>query len=116
MTYELGILGAGNMAEAIARGVTQTGLFQPSQLIAADVNPQRRELFEKQLGIRAVEDNLEFATNWRVIRTMPNTPMLVGEGMVGIAGGTHATDADLADARRIFEAAADVVEVTEDKL
>jgi pyrroline-5-carboxylate reductase len=47
---------------------------------------------------------------------MPNTPMLVGEGMVAIAKGGHATDADLATARRVFEASADVIEVAEDKI
>jgi pyrroline-5-carboxylate reductase len=47
---------------------------------------------------------------------MPNTPMLVGEGMVAIARGTHATPADLAAARRIFEASADVIDVDEEQL
>jgi pyrroline-5-carboxylate reductase len=47
---------------------------------------------------------------------MPNTPMLVGEGMVAIAPGTHATPADLAAARRIFEASADVIDVREDQI
>jgi len=37
MTYELGIIGAGNMAEAIVRGVLKAGLFTPQQLIASDV-------------------------------------------------------------------------------
>ena len=168
MAYELGILGAGNMAEAIARGVTHAGVFRPEQIIAADVSPQRRELFQNELKIRAVEQNAEVARQsrilllsvkpqqmadalggvgkvidpaaalivsiaagvgtatierhlgagrpWRVVRTMPNTPMLVGEGMVAIARGANATAEDLAIARRIFEAAASVIEVREDQL
>src|SRR6185312_16850784 len=51
MDHELGIIGAGNMAEAIARGVVQSGVFRANQIIAADVSAARRELFEKQLGI-----------------------------------------------------------------
>ena len=47
---------------------------------------------------------------------MPNTPMLVGEGMVAMAAGTHATAQDMAAARRIFESAASVIEVSEDKI
>lgn len=39
----------------------------------------------------------------RVIRAMPNTPCLVGEGMVVIARGAHASAADLDLARTIFE-------------
>jgi pyrroline-5-carboxylate reductase len=167
MPYELAILGAGNMAEAIALGVLVKKVFTPDQMIAADPVEARRELFTKQLGIRSLTDNAEAARDakvlllstkpyqmkealapvgkvmnektlvisiaagitsraiadalgsgrkWRVIRTMPNTPMLVGEGVVGMAAGENATTDDLATARRIFEAAADVIEVPEDKI
>src|SRR5687768_17429866 len=138
MPYELGIIGAGNMAEAIVRGVLRGGLFRPDQMIAADVSPQRRALFQDQLHVRAVEDNADAAREsatlllsvkpqqvadalagigrvlspsaavisimagigtasierhlggdrpWRVVRCMPNTPMLVGEGMAALAPG-----------------------------
>ncbi len=63
-----------------------------------------------------IEKHLGAARPWRVIRTMPNTPMLVGEGVVGMAPGTHATKDDLATARRIFESAAQVVDVPEDQI
>jgi pyrroline-5-carboxylate reductase len=63
-----------------------------------------------------IERHLGGGRAWRVVRTMPTTPMLVGEGMAALAPGKHATPADLADARRLFESAASVVEVTEDKL
>ena len=39
----------------------------------------------------------------RVVRTMPNTPALVDAGATAIAPGTHATDEDVALARRIFD-------------
>jgi len=42
--------------------------------------------------------------------------MLVGEGVVGMAAGEHATRDDLLTARRIFEAAAEVIDVPEDKI
>jgi pyrroline-5-carboxylate reductase len=168
MTYELGIIGAGNMAEAIVRGVLKAGLLKPSQIIAADMAPARHELFEKQLGVKAVQDNSTAARDarnlllsvkpqhaaaalagigsvidpgetrvisimagigtayiekhlggsrpWRVVRTMPNTPMLVGEGMAAICGGAHATPEDVSEARKLFEVAATVIDVTEDKM
>jgi pyrroline-5-carboxylate reductase len=47
---------------------------------------------------------------------MPNTPMLVGEGMVAVAAGRHATPKDVAAARRIFEASAEVIEVAEGQI
>jgi len=49
----------------------------------------------------------------RLIRAMPNTPMLVGAGAVGLCRGKWATDADLALARSIFESSAVVVAVDE---
>jgi pyrroline-5-carboxylate reductase len=50
----------------------------------------------------------------RVIRAMPNTPILVGQGAVAIAKGRHATAADAARARTLFESAASVIEVEEE--
>jgi pyrroline-5-carboxylate reductase len=165
--YELGIIGAGNMAEAIARGVLRARLFRADQLIAADLAPARRELFTRELGATAVESNEEVARQsrilllsvkpqqmaqalagigaaldpaalvisiaagvrsasiekhlgggraWRVVRVMPNTPMLVGDGMSALAPGSHATPQDLASARRIFQSAGAVLEVGEDKM
>ncbi|MFT3916903.1 MAG: pyrroline-5-carboxylate reductase [Anaeromyxobacteraceae bacterium] len=40
----------------------------------------------------------------RIVRTMPNTPALVGAGATALARGSHATDADLAEVKRLFEA------------
>lgn len=167
MAVELGILGSGNMAEAIARGVIRSRLLRPDQILAADPSSQRRAMFSEQLGIQTTQDNREVARearmlllsvkpqqmkevlatigpvartdtllisiaagissrfiethlgggrNWRVIRTMPNTPMLVGEGMVALARGRHASEADAEAARKLFEAAADVIELAEEKL
>jgi pyrroline-5-carboxylate reductase len=49
----------------------------------------------------------------RVVRAMPNTPMLVGRGMAGICAGKHATDADMETAERVLGAAAEVIRVPE---
>ena len=139
MAYHLGIIGAGNMAEAIVRGVVRGKIIAADQIIAADISPARRELFDRELGVRAVETNGEVVrakprclllsvkpqqmasvlaglsadlpaetliisiaagissafiaehlgsrSAWRVIRTMPNTPMLVGQGMVAVLRG-----------------------------
>jgi pyrroline-5-carboxylate reductase len=167
MGHELGIIGAGNMAEAIARSVLGKGMLRKEQLIAADVSPARRELFSRELGVSAVEENVAAARDakmvllsvkpqqmkdvlagigavmgaqtlvisiaagissgfiekhlgggkaWRVIRAMPNTPMLVGQGMVALARGKDASETDLAAARRIFEAGAAVLELGEEKM
>ncbi len=167
MAYELAIIGAGNMAEAIVHGVLSQNVFRPEQIVAADLVPQRRALFEQQFKIKTVADNLEAARDahtlllsvkpqqmqvalagigsvirpealilsiaagigtayierhlgprgrFRVVRAMPNTPMLVGEGMVALARGSCASPSDIDAARNIFESAADVIEVSEDKM
>jgi len=167
MAHELAIIGAGVMAEAIARGIVSAGTFPANQIIAADLSIQRRELFQKEFGIAVVERAEDAVRGakilllcvkpyqmeavleeiWpdidektlvisiaagissgliekklgqgkprRVIRSMPNTPMLVGCGMVAIAPGAHATDEDMAAARRLFESGAKVLQTTEDKI
>jgi len=49
----------------------------------------------------------------RVIRTMPNTAAIALAGATAIAPGTHASDEDLAVARRLFEATGRVVVLDE---
>lgn len=51
-----------------------------------------------------------------VVRAMPNTPALVGEGAAAIAGGTTAEEADLAWAEGILGAVGIVVRVPEHQL
>lgn len=48
-----------------------------------------------------------------VVRAMPNTPAIVGEGMTVICRGTHATADHLARARHIFEAVGKCLPVDE---
>jgi len=52
------------------------------------------------IPIAAIEGKLPKA---RVVRTMPNTPALVGAGATAIAAGGHATQDDLQAAKRIFD-------------
>ncbi|WP_052129138.1 pyrroline-5-carboxylate reductase [Clavibacter michiganensis] len=51
-----------------------------------------------------------------VVRSMPNTPSLVGRGVAGLAAGTRSTPEDLALARSVFATVGDVVEVPEDRI
>jgi pyrroline-5-carboxylate reductase len=164
----IGFIGAGNMAEAIARGLLRTAVYQPSDIRATDPNPERQRVFSDDLGIecadncqkaaggadivilavkpfimaealqqlapslkqgalvisiaagissRFIEDTLSAANAAvRVVRVMPNTPMLVGKGMSALARGRLATEHDLIAAERIFSAGGATVRVTEDLL
>ena len=52
----------------------------------------------------------------RVVRVMPNTPALVGEGAAGIAAGEFATDADLQIAEDLMGAVGTAVVVEEEEI
>jgi pyrroline-5-carboxylate reductase len=49
----------------------------------------------------------------RVMRVMPNTPALVGEGATAVARGSNATDKDVQLTRHIFDSVGITVEVDE---
>lgn len=51
-----------------------------------------------------------------VLRSMPNTPSLVGRGVTGLAAGTHADAAAIAVVRRLFETVGTVIEVPESQI
>jgi len=52
----------------------------------------------------------------RVIRAMPNTPCLVGAGMVVLAPGSTATDEDLQRAEAVFSSLARVIRLDEEHM
>lgn len=51
-----------------------------------------------------------------VLRSMPNTPAVVGKAVTGLAAGTHATPAHVALVRRLFETVGTVIEVPESQI
>lgn len=171
MKLRVGIIGAGAMAEALIRGLLNSGTL-PEQLIASDVLPARLSYIQRQYGIRtsasnrkvcessdviilAVKpqnleevlqelagfaDQLSAATNslpliisiaagitlrfvesllplpFPVIRAMPNTPSVVGQGATALSAGSHVRVEHEAQARSIFEAVGIVVSVPESQM
>ena len=150
---KIAFLGAGNMAEALVKGLLRAGIAAQSDVICAEPRLDRREELAKRYGVTALASNLEAAeqadvvvlsvkpqtmedlldeiapaidhrklvisiaagisihaiarklgAGVRIVRTMPNTPALVGAGATALARGAHATDADLGEAKRLFEA------------
>ncbi len=57
-----------------------------------------------------------FAPGTRVVRTMPNTPALVGAGATAIAAGSHATDDDMELAETLFRSVGISVQVPEEQI
>lgn len=55
----IAFIGAGNMGEALIRGLLAGRSVVASQIIATDVRAERRDFFAKTFGVRAIGDNLE---------------------------------------------------------
>ncbi len=159
--YELGVIGGGNMAEAILRGALGGGVAAGKDVVVSEPRATRREELVEGLGVSCVDDNPAAAAcprvllavkpqvmgevldgvaaavgedatvlsiaagtatgfidgrlggRGRIVRAMPNTPMLVGEGMTALAPGPRATDDDLDWARTLCGACGKVVLVEE---
>jgi len=59
--YDLGFIGAGNMAEGIVAAVVDRRLYEPARIIVADPVPERRALFADRFSVAVSEDNNQVA-------------------------------------------------------
>jgi len=164
INYELGVIGAGNMAEAILRGVVSSGYLDRDSIVAYDPVIAREQMLAIELGILCARDNTmtgacphvllavkpyivaevldqikpvvtaettiisiaagvttklideRLEGKGRIVRVMPNTPMLVGAGMSAIAAGPRATNDDVHWTQRLFSASGLTVVVEEDMI
>ena len=80
------------------------------QLAAA---PQGQVLISIMAGLSSSKIASLIGHTCRVVRVMPNTPAMVGEGMAGIALGQGAMQGDDALAKQLFAAVGKVVELDE---
>ncbi|KFA93236.1 pyrroline-5-carboxylate reductase [Archangium violaceum] len=161
----IAFLGAGNMAEALIKGLLRAGNAKPGSLIATGRRKERLETLERTYGVRTTQDNLaavreadvvvlsvkpqaldkvlvqvatavdphkliisvaagvpiaamerRLGAGARIIRTMPNTPSLVGMGACALSPGEHASEEDLAVATRIFQSVGTTTVVDENLL
>lgn len=55
----IAFIGAGNMGEALIRGVIRAAIYSPSRIIAADPRPERRSEIAEKLGVAVTADNKE---------------------------------------------------------
>ncbi len=161
----IGFLGAGNMAEALVRGLVQGGVVGPEQIIASGPRGERMAELAEAYRIETTTDNAALAkkadilvlavkpqilervvreiassigphtliisvaagvdtaaieshlpSGARVVRAMPNTPALVRAAATAIARGRHATEADLREAKTIFDAVGLTIVLDESQL
>ena len=162
---KIALLGTGNMAEALVKGLLRAGTAGADEILCAEPRAERREEIAARYGVTTLASNLEateqadiivlsvkpqtmeqlldeiapavdhrkvvisiaagvsiaaiarkLGAGVRIVRTMPNTPALVGAGATALARGAHATDADLEQARALFQAVGTTVIVEEQHL
>jgi pyrroline-5-carboxylate reductase len=59
LTEKIGVIGAGKIGSAIARGIIQAGLVKKENVMASDVSDALRQGIVTELGIKATADNRE---------------------------------------------------------
>ncbi len=158
----IAFLGAGNMAEALVKGMLRAGVAAPKEILLTDRRKDRLADLERRYGVRTTTDNLaatrearivvlsvkpqamnkvldevapaldgsklvisiaagvplaaverKLGHGVRIVRTMPNTPALVGAGATAISAGDHATPEDMEQAKALFDAVGKTVVVDE---
>lgn len=147
---KLAFIGAGNVAEALIRGIIKAGLRVPAEIVVSGRSPERLKRLAAQCGIKAVSNaeavafgdivvvavkpkdmqealaplqgkfagkilvsvlagtSLEKLASvvgpTKIIRTMPNTPAQVGEGMTALCRSNEVSDAEFDEIIGIFAA------------
>ena len=148
---KLGFIGAGNMGEAILRGILRKELLKPSNVYIFDPNQEKVHALQAELDVLtaqsspamiaacdilllAVKPNIcekvlhecapalkgkaliSIVTGWsrpdiaalvpecRILRVMPNTPCMVGAGMVALDMDHTLSDDELQFAKALFAA------------
>jgi pyrroline-5-carboxylate reductase len=80
---KLGFIGGGNMAEALARGLLAQRIFEFSDLIASDIDAERRRKLGRELRINTTADNAEVVGEARAI-VIAVKPQTMDEVLTGL--------------------------------
>lgn len=65
--YQLGVIGAGNMAEGIVAAAIEQKLYSPGQIIVSDPVAERRCLFRDEFGASVTDDNSEVVSQSAIV-------------------------------------------------
>ena len=87
-----------------------------AEAVRAAVGAGATRVLSIAAGVSVAQLEAAAGSGVAVVRSMPNTPALVGAGAAAISGGSSATDADLAWAEAILGAVGTVVRVPEHQL
>lgn len=159
----IGFVGSGNMAEALTKGITNAGLYEPENVLVSDIRSERLDYLSREYHVQPVNENAALAekvdilvlsvkpqnmtealesindsirkealvisiaagiktTNISavlgdiaIVRVMPNTPALIGEGAGALFANEKAKPM-LDKAKSIFAAVGKAVVVDNEDL
>jgi pyrroline-5-carboxylate reductase len=159
----IGFVGSGNMAEALIKGITNAGLYEPENVLVSDIRSERLEYLAHEYHVQPISENAALAekvdilvlsvkpqnmtealesikdsvkkealvisiaagiktTNISavlgdiaIVRVMPNTPALIGEGASALFANEKAKPM-LEKAKSIFAAVGKAVVVANEDL
>jgi len=160
---KIGFLGAGNMAEALIRGVILADVYKPQNIYISDVRVERLDELSQEYGVGTAQSNSELVSqvnvlvlsvkphilheallsiaqhidadtlvisivagkrmdyitkhlgDMAIVRVMPNTPALIGEGASVLYANAKAL-ATMEKARSVFLCAGKSIIVQEESL
>ena len=118
---ELGATAASSRAEALATADVVVLGVKPYQILdlAADLRaelPAGAVVISLAAGITLAQIEQALPEAAAVVRAMPNTPISVGEGAVGLMRGSAVTDAQHELVHALFARAGVVVDITEEQV
>jgi len=108
-------LAAAREAEIIVLSVKPQAMDKLVMQVAPALD-HRKLIISVAAGVPIAALERRLGAGARIIRTMPNTPSLVGAGACALARGEHASDEDLAVASRIFQSVGTTTVVEENLL
>jgi pyrroline-5-carboxylate reductase len=166
LAIRIGLMGAGRMATALARGLVQAEMVPAIAIAASDPSDEARQAFAREVsGAKVAADNVAnvaqadvvflavkpqqigdalaalretlradalivsiaagvtlnriadaLPVGQRIVRVMPNTPCLIGQGASGFSLGEHATRGDGQLVAKLLSAVGAAFEVPEELL
>ena len=67
MKDKMGFIGAGNMGEALIKGILKAKLLSSQKVYASDIRETRLKQFQKTYGIKTFKDNKELVSQVKII-------------------------------------------------
>lgn len=138
---KISFIGHGTMAKAMITGILKSGLISKNDVFASDSDEENQKavdfgdyifltikpnLFshvipklirtEKKVFITVSPGIKTTFMDAKVVRTMPNTPALVGAGVTAVCRGKGVTDSEFDNVKKILSTFSDVYEFDESQM